>query len=114
MSFARGPAIAEGRFVMETAAPMDRPLDVRVHRARLTKRVLVGVSSGAVVIAAFAGLSAALRPSLTYAALRTARVDSGPLEASISASGTVVPEVEKVLASPIDARVIRILKRPGA
>src|SRR5205085_3780301 len=28
--------------------------------------------------------------------------------------GTVVPEIERVLSSPVDARVLRILKRPGA
>ncbi len=41
-------------------------------------------------------------------------MDRGPIEATISASGTVVPEVEMVLSSPVDARVVRILKRPGA
>ena len=30
------------------------------------------------------------------------------------ATGTVVPEVERVLSSPLDARVLRILVRPGA
>ena len=30
------------------------------------------------------------------------------------ASGTVSPEVERVLSSPLDARVLRILQRPGA
>jgi HlyD family secretion protein len=99
---------------LEAAGPMDRPLDRRVHRARIVRRVVLVAGSIAGVIVAFAALSAALEPSLTYASLRTARVDVGPLDATVSASGTVVPEVEKVLASPIDARVIRILKHPGA
>ncbi len=30
------------------------------------------------------------------------------------ASGTVVPEVERVLSSPLDARVLKLLQRPGA
>ena len=30
------------------------------------------------------------------------------------ASGTVTPEVERVLSSPLDARVLRLLQRPGA
>ena len=30
------------------------------------------------------------------------------------AAGTVVPEIERVLSSPLDARVLRILERPGA
>jgi HlyD family secretion protein len=45
--------------------------------------------------------------------IRTAKVDCGMIESGISASGTVVPEFEAVLSSPIDARVIRILKRTG-
>jgi HlyD family secretion protein len=48
------------------------------------------------------------------AAIRTARVDVGPIEATISASGTVVPEVERVLSSPFDTRVVRILEQPGS
>ncbi|HSE98946.1 MAG TPA: HlyD family efflux transporter periplasmic adaptor subunit, partial [Blastocatellia bacterium] len=51
---------------------------------------------------------------LSRARIRTARVDAGPIEATISASGTVVPEFEQVLSSPISARVLKILKRPGA
>jgi multidrug efflux pump subunit AcrA (membrane-fusion protein) len=41
-------------------------------------------------------------------------VDTGPIEAVITASGTVMPEVEEVVSSPVSARVLRILKRPGA
>src|SRR5215207_10765333 len=55
-----------------------------------------------------------LRPGVTRARIRTARVTSGPVDAMIMASGTVVPEIERVLSSPVDARVLRILKRPGA
>ena len=46
--------------------------------------------------------------------LRFAVVDTGPVEATIAATGLVVPEIEQVLASPVDARVLRILERPGA
>jgi HlyD family secretion protein len=55
-----------------------------------------------------------MRPSIPRARLRFARVTAGPIEAAIMASGTVVPEVERVLSSPLDARVLRILVRPGA
>ena len=37
----------------------------------------------------------------------------GPIEAAISASGSVLPEVEHVLTSPVDARVLRVRKRGG-
>jgi len=55
-----------------------------------------------------------LRPAVARARIRTARVTAGPVDAMIMASGTIVPEIERVLSSPVDARVLRILKRPGA
>jgi HlyD family secretion protein len=55
-----------------------------------------------------------IKPSLSRTRIRTARVDAGSIESTISASGTVVPEFEQVLSSPINARVVRIMKRPGA
>jgi len=54
-----------------------------------------------------------IRPSVHRSRIRTARVDLGPIQTSITSTGTVVPEFEQVISSPIDARVIRILKRPG-
>lgn len=42
-----------------------------------------------------------------------ARVEAGPLEASLTASGTVMPAIEHVISSPIDARVLRVLRRVG-
>ena len=55
-----------------------------------------------------------LRPSVNRARIRTARVTTGPVEAVIMASGIVAPEIERVLSSPLDARVLRLLERPGA
>jgi HlyD family secretion protein len=55
-----------------------------------------------------------MRPTVNRARIRTARVVTGAVEAVIMASGTVAPEVERVLSSPLDARVLRLLQRPGA
>ena len=54
-----------------------------------------------------------LRPSVRRDRVRTARVESGPLEASLTASGTVVPAIEHVISSPIDARVLAVLQHVG-
>ena len=93
---------------------MDRPLDAEFHRRRTLKRVLV---ASAALIAA-AGLlvwgPGLIWPSVSRSRIRTARADVGPIEAVITASGTVVPEVEEVISSPVGARVLRILKRAGA
>jgi HlyD family secretion protein len=66
------------------------------------------------VILLVAWLPDLIRPGVARARIRTAEVTVGPVDAMIMASGTVVPEIERVLSSPVDARVIRILKRPGA
>jgi len=76
---------------------LDRPLDADFRRRRFLKRT--GLSLGVVAL---------------FARIRTARVDAGPIEAVISTSGTVVPEIEEVVSSPVDARVVHILEPPGA
>jgi HlyD family secretion protein len=40
-------------------------------------------------------------------------VDRGPVEGIVEASGTVIPAFESVVSSPVDARIEKILKRPG-
>ncbi len=55
-----------------------------------------------------------MRPSLDRDRIRTARVGWGVVQSTITAAGTVVPEFEQVIASPIDSRVMAIRQRPGA
>lgn len=93
---------------------MDRPLDANFRRTRALKRA--GLSVAGLMLLAFVVFwgPAWISPSISRSRVRTAKVDAGPLEAVISASGTVVPEIEEVVSSPVDARVLRILQRPGA
>lgn len=92
---------------------MDRPLDTAERRARITRRVAVALAAAAVAVAALAWTSAWITPSVSRARVRTARVDTGPVAATIAASGVVVPELEQVISSPVSTRVLRVLKRPG-
>jgi HlyD family secretion protein len=92
---------------------MDRPLPtslVRRYHARQVFQVALPVIALAAIVALLPGW---MRPTLTRARLRTAVVQSGPIEAVITAAGTVVPEIERSLSSPVDARLLRLLKRPG-
>ena len=54
-----------------------------------------------------------LRPSIDRDRVRIVRTEVGPLEASLTASGTVVPAIEHVVSSPIDARVLERVRRVG-
>lgn len=92
---------------------MDRPISVEERRGLTAKRITVIV----VAIAAAAFLLAAtvewLRPSVDRRALVTTRVTRGSVESTLDASGTVVPLVDQVVSSPVEARVLRIDRRAG-
>ncbi len=93
---------------------MDRPLEPAFRRKKTIRRAAISVlvlAAGATLVAM---TSSFIRPSLRRGDIRTAVVDEGPIASTITASGTVVPEIEQVLSSPVEARVVRILKKPGA
>jgi HlyD family secretion protein len=93
---------------------MDRPLDENFRKQQITKRVVQGSIALMVVVAIFIWVPSWISPSVSRNRIRTAKVDRGPIEATITASGTVVPEFEQVIPSPIETRVLKILQRPGA
>jgi len=93
---------------------MDRPLPsarIRSNRFRRVAAVGFPVLALAAVIAFLPGW---VRPTLTRARVRTTLVRTGAIESVITASGTVMPEIERVISSPVDARLLHVLKRPGA
>lgn len=92
---------------------MDREFSTSTLRMEQFRRILkfllpLGLLSAVVLYGA--GM---LAPSLSVSALRTASVERGSVEAVIEARGVVAPELDRVLASPIDARILKILKRAG-
>src|SRR6185295_14971698 len=92
---------------------MDRELDSSFRRRQIWRRVLWTGGSLGLIAAVLLLLPGWLRPSLERDRLRTGKVDRGPVEGVIEASGTVIPAFEGVLSSPVEARVEKILKRPG-
>jgi HlyD family secretion protein len=54
-----------------------------------------------------------LRPSLHWRDVQIARVDRGSVDAALQASGAIIPAVEQVVSSPVEARVLRIVRRAG-
>jgi len=93
---------------------VDREIDSRTRRNALVNRWLI---AAAVIAAAWFAISwgaGLIRPSLKRSMVRTAVVEQGPVDASLSATGVVVPQTEQVLSSPVDARLLRILKKAGS
>ena len=92
---------------------MDRELDASFRRQQIWRRAGWTGGSLALVAAVLLLLPGWLRPSLERDRLRIGTVDRGPVEGVVEASGTVIPAFEGVLSSPVEARVEKILKRPG-
>jgi HlyD family secretion protein len=92
---------------------MDRPLDAGFARRLRAKRLVAGAGLVLGLVVLVGAVPRLLRPTLDRSEIRTAKVETGPVEATLDASGVVVPEFEHVLSSPIDARVLRVLGKPG-
>jgi HlyD family secretion protein len=92
---------------------MDRPLDAGFARRQRAKRLAAAAGLGLGLVLLVGAVPRLVRPTLDRSEIRTARVETGPVEATLDASGIVVPEFEHVLSSPIDARVLRVLRKPG-
>lgn len=92
---------------------MDRVLDdEEISRNRRRALLLAAGLLGAVVLSLW-GIQIFLRPGVERDLIRTAKVERGPVEATVQAAGVVIPAFEGVLSSPVEARVEKILKRPG-
>jgi len=99
--------------MIQSSNTMDRPLDQTVIRQR-KRKLIIQVSGGTcVVIIAYLLLRNWISPSVNRADVRTAIVDSGLVEAAISATGIIVPKFEEVVSSPADTRVLQVLRKPG-
>lgn len=92
---------------------MDRPIEPEVRRNKNLRRGAIAVLSIAAVVFLVHATVKWLRPSVARKDVELARVELGPVDASLQASGTVVPAFEQVVSSPVDARVLRILHRAG-
>lgn len=92
---------------------MDREIAPEVRRRARTRRITVSLIAVAAVIFTVAATVEFLRPGIARRDIQTAVVTRGDVEATIQASGIVMPEVEQVVSSPVEARVLRVHRRAG-
>jgi HlyD family secretion protein len=92
---------------------MDRELESSYRYRRRGRRAVVGLGAVGLVATALVLLPGWLRPAVSRAEVRTGTVDRGPVEGIVEAAGTVAPAFEGVISSPLEARVEKVLKRPG-
>ncbi|MCP4723389.1 MAG: efflux RND transporter periplasmic adaptor subunit [bacterium] len=93
---------------------MDIPLDENYRKKQIIKNTAKASAVLAIVIAFFLVIFKVLESSISMDRIRTAVVETGDIDATINGSGTVVPEFEQVLTSPVTTTVLKILENPGA
>ncbi len=92
---------------------MDREIAPEARQKRVVQRVVVALIVLAAVVFFFAATVQWLRPSLDRRKIQIARVQRGAIAATLEANGAVVPLVEQVVSSPVEARVLRVGRRAG-
>ena len=94
-------------------AGMDRELPAGELRSAKRKKIAIAVGLLAVAAAGYWALGAWLRPSVDRRDLRLAHVEAGSIESTLEAAGTVVPLEERLVTSPAEASLLRVLHRAG-
>ena len=92
---------------------MDTPIEPEIIRGRRVRRAAMTIGSIAIAVAALALLPGWLRPSVSQERLRFGRVERATVEATLDAAGVVVPAAERSITSPVETRVLAVLKRAG-
>ena len=93
---------------------MDRAISTTTQRRRQLRTWLLGLGAVGAVLAAMLGLRTVVQPSLRRVDILTARVETGDVDAALTAAGTIIPGREAVLVSPIQSTIRRVVLAVGA
>jgi len=92
---------------------VDRKLSSEIIRNRklsLSLKILAIICTISLLFFAFRLL---IRPVIHLSEIKIAKVDQGNLEASVSASGVILPEFEEMITSPITSRILGVQHNVG-
>ena len=92
---------------------MDRAISTTTQRRRRLRTWLLGIGAVVAVLGAVLGLRTVVQPSLRRVAILTATVETGDVDAALTAAGTVIPGREAVLVSPIQSTIRRVALAVG-
>ncbi|MBE9464698.1 efflux RND transporter periplasmic adaptor subunit [Dyadobacter subterraneus] len=92
---------------------MDREVEPLYVQKQNNRRWIVGIAVTIAIAAGIYLLRSSLQGTIEASRIRTAAVETGDVENTITASGEIIPAYEQVITSPIRASIRRILINPG-
>jgi HlyD family secretion protein len=93
---------------------MDRAIADSIQTQRKRQRWLLVAGLVALALGAVLAFRTVLKPSLRRGDILTATVETGDVEASLTAAGTIIPGREAVITSPIQSTIRRVPVVVGA
>ncbi len=92
---------------------MDREIPKEQRRKEQRRRIIKwgGIAAGFIIVIII--LLSIMRKSVNSSDLNIATADSGTIETSVNAGGTVVPAFEQIINSPISTRIVEVYSREG-
>src|SRR5262245_14630881 len=92
---------------------MDREIPAAEIRSTRRRRIALGAAVASILVLGYCSLGAWVRPTVDRRDLRLATVEAGSIESTLQAAGAVVPLEERLVTSPADATLVRVLHRAG-
>ena len=93
---------------------MDRAIATSTQNQRLRRRWLLTAGAVALALGAVLAFRTVLKPSLRRNDILTTTVETGDVEAALTAAGTIIPGREAVITSPIQSTISRVAVAVGA
>jgi len=92
---------------------MDREVEPDYVKKQNSRRWIIGITVLVIVAAGIYFLRKSLQGTIESSRIRTAAVEVGDVENTITASGEIIPAYEQIITSPIRASIRRVLINPG-
>ena len=92
---------------------MDREITSQQLLQRKLRSIIKIILIAAIAIFGFWGISQMIKPVVNLSKIRVATAELGRVEDALSATGTLVPEYEQVISSPIQSTIIAVHYQSG-
>jgi len=92
---------------------MDREVEPDYVKKQNSRRWIIGITVLVIVAAGIYFLRRSLQGTIESSRIRTAAVEVGDVENTITAAGEIIPAYEQIITSPIRASIRRVLINPG-